>query len=190
MAEPENTEKNEQNPGQESQGKKGKGSKLMPLLIPGVAIALCAGGGFVVGRLFGTRGQAQNVAAAEAASEPETALPPISQSSAGPSWYYEMDPVVANLNEPGVTRYARLALTLEMSSNLVEKDGIPFLDQKKPLLKNWLTLFMANLTLEDIRGERNLRQVQSQIADMFNQGLFPDAEPCVKHVLFKEMSIQ
>lgn len=190
MAEPENTEKNELNRGQESQGKKGKSSKLMSFLIPGVAIALCAGGGFVVGRLFGTRGQAQNVTAAEAAPEPETLLPPITGSNAGPSWYYEMEPVVANLNEPGVTRYARLALTLEVGSNLAEKDGIPFLDQKKPLLKNWLTLFMANLTLEDIRGERNLRQVQSQIADMFNQGLFPDAEPCIKHVLFKELSIQ
>jgi flagellar basal body-associated protein FliL len=97
---------------------------------------------------------------------------------------------VANLNEPGVTRYVRVTLTLEIDSQLAEKDGITFLEQRKPLLKNWLTLFIANLTLEDIRGERNLRQVQNQIAETFNQGLFPNAQPCVKRILFKELSIQ
>jgi len=73
---------------------------------------------------------------------------------------------------------------------LSEKDGIPFLAERMPLLKNLLTLFIANLTLDDIRGERNLRQVQSQIADTFNQGLFPNAQPCIKRILFKELSIQ
>jgi flagellar basal body-associated protein FliL len=187
MAEPENTEKNEQNAERKSPG---KSSKLVTLCVPMLAVALCAAGGFVVGRLFGARGATQNVAAAESAPELSTPLPPIDETAAGPTWYYDMEPVVANLNEPGVTRYARLTLTLEIGGNLTEKDGLPFLEQRKPLLKNWLTLFMANLTLEDIRGERKLRQVQTQIADVFNQGLFPNAQPCIKRVLFKEMSIQ
>ena len=97
---------------------------------------------------------------------------------------------MANLNEPNVSRYVRVTLTLELGNGMAEKDGAPFLDQRKPLLKNWLTLFMSNQTVEDIRGERNLRQVQTQIADMFNQGLFLDQKPCVKRVLFKELSIQ
>jgi flagellar basal body-associated protein FliL len=187
MAEPETKEKNEKNPEREAQGKP---TKPMAWLIPALAVALCAGGGFVVGRLFGTRGQAQNVAASEQAGEAAPSLPPLNASASGASWYYDLEPIVANLNEPGVTRYVRIALTLEVGDKLAEKDGTPFLDQRKPLLKNWLTLFVANLTLEDIRGERNLRQVQTQIADTFNQGLFPSAPPCIKRVLFKELSIQ
>lgn len=190
MADPENNEKNEYNAEQPSQGKKRKVAKLLPLLAPVVTIALCAGGGFVVGRLFGTRGVAQNVSAAEEAPKPAAPLPPINKAADGPSWYYDLEPVVANLNEPGVTRYARVTLTLEIGGRLTEKDGLPFFEQKRPLMKNSLTLFMANLTLEDIRGERNLRHVQSQIVDTFNQSLFPDAPPCIKRVLFKEMSIQ
>lgn len=190
MAEPERKEKNQQSSKSEASDNKGKSSKLMPCLIPVVTVALCAGGGFVVGRLFGTRGQAQNVAASEAPTTAAPALPPVNAAATGSSWYYDLEPVVANLNEPGVTRYVRITLTLEVGDRLSEKDGTPFLAQRKPLLKNWLTLFVANLTLEDIRGERNLRSVQSQIADTFNQGLFPNAPPCIKRVLFKELSIQ
>ena len=153
MAEPQKTPKNEQTPEQETPPKKGKASKLLTCLVPLLAVVLCAGGGFVVGRLFGTRGQAQNVSASEQ-PDPTAALPPIKAADAGSSWYYDLEPVVANLNEPGVTRYVRVTLTLEIDSQLAEKDGIGFLEQRKPLLKNWLTLFISNLTLEDIRGDR------------------------------------
>lgn len=190
MAEPKKKQANEQSPEQESQPRKGKGSKLMPYLMPVLTIVLCAAGGFAAGRLFGTRGHAQNVSAAEAVGEDLPPLPPIKTSGAESSWYYDLEPVVANLNEPGVTRYVRATLTLEISGHLSEKDGIPFLAERMPLLKNLLTLFIANLTLNDIRGERNLRQVQSQIADTFNQGLFPNSQPCIKRILFKELSIQ
>ncbi|HPC94908.1 MAG TPA: flagellar basal body-associated FliL family protein [Sedimentisphaerales bacterium] len=190
MAEPEKKEKNDKTSEAEAPDKKGKSSRLLPWLVPVVTVGLCGGGGFLVGRLFGTRGSAQNVAASEAPTATAPALPPVNAAATGSSWYYDLEPVVANLNEPGVTRYVRIALTLEVGDRLSEKDGTPFLEQRKPLLKNWLTLFVANLTLEDIRGERNLRHVQSQIADTFNQGLFPNAPPCIKRVLFKELSIQ
>ena len=45
---------------------------------------------------------------------------------------------------------------------------------------------MSNRTIEDIRGEVNLRRVQTQIVDLFNQGLFPDDKPRIKRVLFKD----
>jgi flagellar basal body-associated protein FliL len=66
-----------------------------------------------------------------------------------------------------------------------------FLDEeKKPTLTNWLTIYLAGLTLEDIRGDKNLRRIQSQILDAFNEQLFPDAKPQIKHILFKEFAIQ
>jgi flagellar basal body-associated protein FliL len=97
--------------------------------------------------------------------------------------------VIVNLNEPGVSRYVRMSLTLEMGNGMPDKEGATFLDQKKPLLKHWLTVFLANQTLMDLRGT-NLQQVQNRIMDMFNQRLFPDAKPRIVGVYFKEYSIQ
>ena len=106
------------------------------------------------------------------------------------TWYYDLDPVVANLDVPGVTRYVRTSLTLEISSQIDKQKGTIFLEEKKPLLTNWLTIYLASLGLEDIRGDRNLKRIQSQILDAFNERLFPDAKPQIKHILFKEFAIQ
>lgn len=190
MADQENIGKDKQSAKEEATPAKGGLSKLLPWLMPALALVICAGAGFAISRFFGTRGAAQNVAAAESAEPKDIDLPPLNAADTEATWYYDLDAVVANLNEPNVSRYVRVTLTLEIGNGMADKDGMPYLDQRKPLLKNWLTLFMSNQTIEDIRGEQNLRQVQTQIADMFNQGLFPDAKPCIKRVLFKELSIQ
>jgi len=169
---------------------KGPTQGILPWLIPALAVILCASAGFVVGRLFGTRGGAKTVAAAEqtAAMEAEQAM--AAENGDGKGWYYDLDAVVANLNEPGVSRYVRVGLTLEMDSSMEQKQGTVFLEEKEPLLKHWLTLYLSNQTIEDMRGERKLRHVQMQISDSFNQGLFPNGKPHIKRVLFKEFSIQ
>ncbi len=190
MADPENVVKKNQDAGQEAKPQKGLVGRIAPWLVPVLAVLVCAGAGFAIGRLFGTRGGTQTISAAEQLSAAEAAAqqtPP--EKPAGPSWYYDLEPVIGNLNEPRAVRYVRLGLTLEVSG-MTEKDGISFFEQRKPLLKNWLTLYLNNLTLEDIRGEKNLRQMQAQISDAFNQSLFPDANPRIKRVLFKELSIQ
>jgi flagellar basal body-associated protein FliL len=142
-----------------------------------------------VGRLFGTRGGSQTVSAAE---QPDISqgLEASAERGNGKSWYYDLDSVVANLNEPGVSRYVRVGLTLEMDDSMEPKEGTAFLDKKKPLLKHWLTLYLSNQTIEDIRGKERLQHMQAEISDSFNQGLFPDAKPQIKRVLFKEFSIQ
>ena len=189
MADQENNEKSGIVEGQTSK-RPGLVAQGLPWLITALAVVAFAAGGFVVGRLFGTRGDAQTADAAQAGPG-ETA--PLQEPSLAPDtgegWYYDMEPVVVNLNEPGVTRYVRVGLTLEISKTMSEKDGTAFLDQKKPLLKHWLTLFLANQTTADMRGEKNLLRLQAQISDAFNEGLFPGKTPCVKRVLFKELSI-
>jgi len=190
MADQETTNRTEQD-AQGKEPKKGGKGTLLTWLIPVLTLIVCAGAGFAVSRLFGTRGPAQNVAAAQPAETLDVGqMPPLNAADTEATWYYDLESVVANLNEPNVTRYVRVTLTLEVGNGMAQKDGVPFLEQKGPLLKNWLTLFMSNQTVEDIRGERNLRQVQAQIADMFNQGLFPNSKPCIRRVLFKELSIQ
>ncbi len=191
MAEQEDIER-EENAGQKTQERKGGAAKVLPWMLTGSVIVVLASTGFIVGRLFGTRGRAQTASAAEPAKPTDAAHaePPDAQADTGKSWYYDLEPVVANLNEPGVTRYVRVGLTLEINSTLEQKEGMTFLDQKRPLMKHWLTLHLANQTLENIRGEKNLLRLQTQISDALNQGLFPDTKPRIKRVLFKEFAIQ
>jgi flagellar basal body-associated protein FliL len=192
MAEPEKPAKEEKSSEPEAPKKKGGMAGIMPWLIPVGAAILFVGLGFAVGRVFGTRGKAQNVSAAES---PIPVEPPVVKDAHGApgkasAWFYDTEPVIVNLNEPGVSRYARVSLTLEVGNGMPEKEGRDFIDQKKPLLKHWLTLFMSNQTIDDIRGEKNLQRVQTRVMDMFNQGLFPDAKPRITGVYFKEWSIQ
>ncbi|MCX5645703.1 MAG: flagellar basal body-associated FliL family protein [Phycisphaerae bacterium] len=192
MAEQENTEKSKT---AEPSATKAEGplTKLLPWLIPTLVVLVFAAGGFLIGRSFGTRGQAQNASGAEpgtAAAEPAPSKEPPLKANTGEGWYYDLDPVVVNLNEPGVTRYARVGLTLEVGSTMDEKEGRPFLDQKKPLMKHWLTLFLSNQTTEDTRGEKNLTRMESQICETFNSNLFPSAKGRINGILFREFAIQ
>ncbi len=191
MAEPEETQKNK-DPKPEVPKAPGALARVLPWLIPALVVLFFAAGGFLVGRSFGTRGRAQNAAGAESNNPAQAALPtePDLKAETGQSWYYDLDPVVVNLNDPGVTRYVRISLTLEISSAMDEKEGKPILDQKKPLMKHWLTLFLSNQTIEDSRGEKNLMRMQTQISDTLNNGLFPGSKPRIKSVLFKEFAIQ
>jgi flagellar basal body-associated protein FliL len=191
MAEQETTEKTK-SPEPEASKSVGASTKILPWLLPTLVVLVFAVSGFVVGRLFGTRGPARTAAGAEQTTpaEAQKAKEPALKSDAGQNWYYDLDPIVVNLNEPGVTRYVRIGLTLEISSAMEEKEGRPFLDQKKPLMKHWLTLFLSNQTIEDTRGEKNLMRMQTEISDTLNNNLFPGSKPRIKSVLFKEFAIQ
>jgi len=180
----------------ESTDEKPSSSGLLPWIIMAVAVVLCAGAGLGLGRLFAGSSTPQRAEQAKL-TQPEDLkvdVPDLTGSGKLPNqktWYYELEPVVANLDVPGITRYVRAAITLEISAEMDKQKYTVFLDEeKKPILTSWLTIYLASLTLEDIRGDRNLRRIQSQILDSFNEKLFPDARPQIKHVLFKEFAIQ
>jgi flagellar basal body-associated protein FliL len=159
------------------------------LIVAGVVI-LCGAAGFGFERLLirPTVADRTNDGQQEQTMQAEQAHSPA--EDAGKSWYHDLEPVVANLNEPGVTRYVRVTLTLEISNEMDQKKGQAFLKEKNPILKNWLTIYLASQTINNIRGDRNLRRIQSEILDTFNEKLFPDAKPKIKRVLFKEFAIQ
>ncbi len=118
-------------------------------------------------------------------SENQTSAP-----AANKEWYYNLEPVVASLNEPGVMRYARAGITLEMNAALDPDEGKALLDEKLPVLNSWLTIYLASLTLDDVRGERNLRRMQNQILDAFNEKVFSGTTPQIKSVLLREFAVQ
>jgi flagellar basal body-associated protein FliL len=173
--------------------------RFLPLIILVAVVLISAGMGFGLGSVFGGRQENEAevseqsagppAAQTEQAGSPTQGLSTTADDSVG-TWYYDLEPVVANLNEPGVTRYVRVALTLEISNNFDQKEGIPFLEQKNPRMKHLLTLYLANQTIDKIRGEKNLRRIQIEILDSFNQHLFPESRPQLTRVLFKEFAIQ
>ncbi|MCP4452090.1 MAG: flagellar basal body-associated FliL family protein [Planctomycetes bacterium] len=109
---------------------------------------------------------------------------------AGKTWFYDLLPVVANLDEPGATRYIRTTLTLEIFDSLDKDEGENLLEKKAPHMRNWLTIYLASLTLDDARGENNLKRIQSHVLEEFNQMLFPNEKPQVSHILLKDFAIQ
>lgn len=178
----------------EPRPKKSLIGRLLPWMVLGGVVLSCAGAGFGLGRLFaGSRTAGAIQPKPEPAEQPQAndlALDDASAQDSQKTWYYDLDPVVANLNEPSVTRYVRATFTLEMSAEVDKKKGTAFLNEKKPILINWLTVYLSSLELDDIRGDKNLRSIQSHVREAFNEKLFPDSKPQIKQVLIKEFPVQ
>ena len=189
MADEENKDSKSESDGGESMIK-----RLLPWVILIVVVIFCAGAGFGLGRLFaGSR--TPDTAAVDSAPDSSNQkgdlnTPGDSEASSNNVWYYDLDPVVASLNEPSVTRYVRASLTLQMSSDLEQKKGTEILDKKKPVLINWLTVYLSGLSLEDIRGDKNLKAIQWKVCESFNEILFPDSKAYLKEILIKEFPVQ
>lgn len=176
----------------ESGDKKSLVGRFLPWVIIAVVVVFFIGAGFTLGRLFAGSGKPQTSGDSEQDRSAQDKSLEAKGSAAGAkkTWYFDLEPVIANLNVTDVTRYVRASLTLEVSSEVDEKNGSAFFNEKKPILTNWLTVYLASLGLDDIRGDRNLKRIQSQVLDAFNEKLFPDSKPKIKSILFKEFAVQ
>ena len=178
----------------EKSEKKSLIGRLLPIVLIVFVVGLFAGAGFVLGRLLAGPNSTQ---ASESGSEEDESAQRDTveaDSNSGDNsedvWYYDFEPVVANLNDPSVSRYVSASITLQISSDLSEKNGRDLIDQQRPVLTDWLTVYLAGLGLEDIRGDKNLKSIQSQILAAFNDKLFPDSKPMIKHILFRNFAVQ
>ncbi|MCD6392354.1 MAG: flagellar basal body-associated FliL family protein [Planctomycetes bacterium] len=175
----------------EQAAKSGAKIGILAWIIMAVLITVMAGSGFVLGRLFAG-------SSSPATTDPSQENPPTQEiTPSGPdagskdTWLYkEMKSVVANPNEPGAKRFVRAGLNLEVSPKLSEEDFATLMGAKEPFLTNWLNLYLKSLRLEDMENDSDLRRIESQACDAFNEILFPDAEPQIKRVLIKEFNIQ
>jgi flagellar basal body-associated protein FliL len=186
----------------EKNAEKGKSKSILPLIIVAVVILVCAGTGIGLGLILAGGKSAQPPAQQETAVEPQAEEKPKAHHAgtekkadaktpaAGEIWFFDLDPVVANLNEPGATRYVKATLTLEVSPELNPDKGAALITQKKPLLTNMLTIYLAGLNVESTRGDKNLKRIQSELCDAFNERLFPDGKPMIKGILIKEFAVQ
>jgi len=168
--------------------------RFLPWIIISAVVVFCAGAGFGLGRSFAGSGAPE---AAEAGPKPDEsnqaedlAADNDSTNDSDKVWYYELDPVIANLNEPGVSRYVRASFTLEISAETDQKKGTAFLDEKKPILTDMLFVYLSGLSLKDIQGDKNLKSIQSRVRELLNERFFPDSKPQIKRVLIKEFPVQ
>jgi flagellar basal body-associated protein FliL len=161
-------------------------------IIPAVVVVACACAGLGLGRLFAGAGETKTNESLQdnVQTQVKDLKTEVESKTARKTWYYDLEPVIANLDVPGVTRYVRATLTLEIRDEVDIKKGTILLEREKPLLTSWLTIYLASLTLEDTRGDRNLKRIQLQIRDAFNEKLFPDSKPQIIEVLFKEFAVQ
>jgi flagellar basal body-associated protein FliL len=198
---------------------KGKKRSLLPMIIVAAIVLIAAGAGVGLSLLFAggsktpsteeaslekdASAKKEVVKSDEEKSKPEKPAAKHGENAKGEGakseksgvkegevWYYNLDPVVANLDEPGATRYIRTAFTLEMSPELNAEKGTALLDQKKPLISNMLTIYLAGLNIETTRGDKNLKRIQLELCDIFNEQLYSDSKPMVKRVLIKEFAVQ
>ncbi|MHC4193895.1 MAG: flagellar basal body-associated FliL family protein, partial [Planctomycetota bacterium] len=129
-----------------------------------VVVVVCAGAGLGLGRLLASPASSKTAGP----SHQDQPVPAENVEADDPStdlqkgWYYPLEPVIACLDEPRATRYVRLTLMLKMSSELSMKEGNVLFEEKMPVLINWLSIYLAGLKIDDIRGDRNQRRMQLQ----------------------------
>jgi flagellar basal body-associated protein FliL len=167
--------------------------KIGPLtwIILAVIILVFAGSGFVVGNILAAPKDAADANDPAELEQEDIAADDETDEDSSETLFHPLNPVVANLDEPAVTRYVRVSILLEVNlAWFKEKGGEELLFNKEPLLTNWLTIYLASLTLDDTRGDKNLRRIQLQVLDAFNEFLFPDEKPKIKSILFKEFAVQ
>lgn len=121
-------------------------------------------------------------------AKPTGPVLPIIETADG--WFFELDAVLANLDEPGVTRFLRASITIQFTKEYDVTVGGPLVNEKKMILRDWLTTYFAGLTIEDVRGTMSLARIKNQIRDQFNEMLFPDSKPLVHAIILKEFAVQ
>ncbi len=97
--------------------------------------------------------------------------------------------VVVNLHEERLTRYLRLKIVLEVEES-EEKKLNELLNKRKAPLKSWLISYLADRTLEEVRGTVGINRIRREIRDHFNEMLYPDGREVIRQVHFEEFTVQ
>ena len=97
--------------------------------------------------------------------------------------------IVINLDEGRMSRYLRMAITLQIPKSQ-EATFKTKVEAKKILLRNWLLSKVSDLDLEDIRGAAGQNRLRREIRDHFNSVLCPDGYDQIYDILFEEFTVQ
>jgi flagellar basal body-associated protein FliL len=164
-----------------------KGS-LLQWIIMIIIIVVPAVAGLFIGDIIGSG--TQPAGASETDANADNLSGDMLAEGSTKGWYYDLDPVATNLSDPGSTRYVRAVLTLEMLPEADEAQGRAFLDTQKPVISNILNIYFAGLTIEDINSDKDMRRIQYELVEIFNDSFYKNSKPLVKQILFREFGLQ
>ena len=97
--------------------------------------------------------------------------------------------VVVNLDEGRMSRYLRIAISLQIPKSQ-EENFKKQIETKKIVLRNWLLSKISDLDLDDIRGAAGQNRLRREIREQFNAVLCPDGYDQIYDVLFEEFNVQ
>lgn len=153
-------------------------------------VAVGSVGGYAIGGLFGGSAPAD----ANQAAQPEAApasVPPTSADIANEDFeYVDFERITANLDDARLARYIAATITLAIRKDKDRAAALARIEKKKREMRNWLHVYLSGLTLETVRGPKNLNRIRRDVEEAFNQLLWPDSRPLIDHVLFKEFAVQ
>ncbi len=103
--------------------------------------------------------------------------------------FVSFDEVVVNIDEPRLTRYLRLKVSLQVYES-DKLDVEKMIEKKKLILRDWLTSFLGDQGMESIRGAAGHNRLRREIKDHFNSVLAPDGNELILGILFEEFNVQ
>ncbi len=156
-------------------------SKIPRFLLPVGILVLAAGAGHFASRLGGSDATPANVSAEE--------KPPPVVDQDEEYIYYDLEPIIVNLNEPRLARYVRAALTLAIRKEDYNA-AVKTVEKKMPKLKNSLILYLSDCSLDEVRGAKNLNRILREIQDSFNERLWPNQRPLIAKINCRDWTIQ
>lgn len=109
-------------------------------------------------------------------------------TSNGPQ-FVQFGRIVVNLNEPALTKYLSLDITL-LTDGKDAATVTTAVESRLPILRTWLTSHLADKSMEDVRGKVGINRLRHEIQDQFNALLFDDGHERVKDVLFEEFHVE
>ncbi len=108
---------------------------------------------------------------------------------ATPPAFVSMGSTVVNLDEGRLNRYLRISITLQV--NEIDKADVEkAVTEKTSILKSWLLSYLADKTMDDIRGRSGQNRLRREIQDYVNSALFDDGQERVTDILFEEFNVQ
>ena len=108
-----------------------------------------------------------------------------------PLFVHSFGDVVVNLNDQRMNRYLRLGISMMVEGTPKdEKEFETTMEKKKSLLTSWLLSYLADMSMEDVRGAAGQNRLRREIQNAFNETLFPDGNDRIHELLFEEFSIQ
>ena len=170
--------------------------KLFLFLCAGVALAT-GGAGYAVA-VFTAGESPLAPASAQAGEEQPTEAEPAAADDAAAAKpaeeadnyiYKDLESITVNLDEPRLARYVHATITLAILQEDFEA-AAQRIDGENRVLRDWLTVYLTSLTLDDVRGAANLNRIRREILDAFNQELWPESKPLIRKVLFKEFAVK